>query len=214
MEAGEGPALPGEGQVYDPDFADILLNVDSVGDHVVKHGLMRQRGMYRFLLISGDKDLTARIKLALESVSTVMSADPAIDNVEELAAQFRPEGILVDSDIRMGARTAFERLAIVREWFPALPMIVIGNESGVQLILTAMRAGAQDFIDRDAAEDGIRDAAIRHTVRLGRQAVNWGESLCPRRCLCLSSARRIGAGAPRRGAEGSFPAAKLDLRER
>ena len=41
MEAGEVPALPGEGQVYDPDFADILLNVDSVGDHVVKHGLMR-----------------------------------------------------------------------------------------------------------------------------------------------------------------------------
>jgi hypothetical protein len=65
--------------------------------------------MYRFLLISGDKNLTARIKLALESVSTIMSADPAIDNVEELAAQFRPEGILVDSDIRMGARTAFER---------------------------------------------------------------------------------------------------------
>ncbi|MDZ4380989.1 MAG: type II and III secretion system protein family protein [Parvibaculum sp.] len=41
MEAGEVPALPGEGQVYDPDFGDILLNVDSVGDHVVKHGLMR-----------------------------------------------------------------------------------------------------------------------------------------------------------------------------
>lgn len=41
MEAGEVPALPGEGQVYDPDFGDILLNVESVGDHVVKHGLMR-----------------------------------------------------------------------------------------------------------------------------------------------------------------------------
>ncbi|GMV61782.1 MAG: hypothetical protein AMXMBFR74_09510 [Parvibaculum sp.] len=120
--------------------------------------------MYRFLLISGDKNLTARIKLALESVSTIMSADPAIDNVEELAAQFRPEGILVDSDIRMGARTAFERLAVVREWFPALPMIVIGNESGAQLILTAMRAGAQDFIDRDAAEDGIREVVIRHVA--------------------------------------------------
>lgn len=41
MEAGEVPALPGEGQVYDPDLGDILLNVDSLGDHVVKHGLMR-----------------------------------------------------------------------------------------------------------------------------------------------------------------------------
>lgn len=41
MEAGEVPALPGEGQVYDPDLGDILLNVDSLDDHVVKHGLMR-----------------------------------------------------------------------------------------------------------------------------------------------------------------------------
>jgi pilus assembly protein CpaE len=120
--------------------------------------------MHRFLLISGDRDLSARIKRALESVSTVMSADPSIDNVEELATQFRPEGILVDSDIRMGARTAFERLAAVRAWFPGLPMIVVGNESGAQLILTAMRAGAQDFIDRDAPEEGIRDVVARHAT--------------------------------------------------
>ncbi|MEP2828706.1 hypothetical protein [Parvibaculum sp.] len=120
--------------------------------------------MHRFLLVSGDKELAARIKLALESVATILSADPAVDSVEEVAAQFRPEGVLVDSDIRLGARTAFERLATVRDWFPGLPMIVIGNESGAQLILTAMRAGAQDFIDRDAAEDDIRDVVARHAL--------------------------------------------------
>lgn len=41
MEAGEVPVLPGEGQLYDPSMGDILLNVDTLGDHVVKHGLMR-----------------------------------------------------------------------------------------------------------------------------------------------------------------------------
>ncbi|MEP3104635.1 type II and III secretion system protein family protein [Parvibaculum sp.] len=41
MEAGEVPLLPGEGQLYDPGLGDILLNVDTLGDHVVKHGLMR-----------------------------------------------------------------------------------------------------------------------------------------------------------------------------
>ena len=41
MEAGEVPALPGEGQLYDPSMGDILLNIDSLDDHVVKHGLMR-----------------------------------------------------------------------------------------------------------------------------------------------------------------------------
>lgn len=120
--------------------------------------------MHRFLLVSGDKGLVERIKLALDSVATIMSADPAVDSVQDVAAQFRPEGVLVDSDVRLGARTAFERIAVVREWFPGLPMIVIGNESGAQLILTAMRAGAQDFIDRDAAEEDIRDVVARHAL--------------------------------------------------
>ena len=74
--------------------------------------------MHRFLLISGDKELIARVKLALDPISTVMSSDPSIDDVKDVAGQFRPDGILVDSDIRMGARTAFERLALVRSWFP------------------------------------------------------------------------------------------------
>ena len=118
--------------------------------------------MHRVLLISGDKDLIAHIKQSLETVATVMSVDPAVDNMVEVAEQFQPGGILVDSDVRLGARTAFERLSSMREWFADLPMIVIGNEAGAQLILTAMRAGAQDFIDRDAAADDIRTIVSRH----------------------------------------------------
>lgn len=41
MEAGEVPRLPGEGQIYDPDLGQILLNAQTLEDHVVKHGLMR-----------------------------------------------------------------------------------------------------------------------------------------------------------------------------
>lgn len=118
--------------------------------------------MHRLLLISGDAPLIDRIKSALEPVATIMCADPAIDNVKDVAEQFRPEGILVDSDVRMGAHTAFERLSTVREWFPDLPMIVIGNAAGAQLILIAMRAGAQDFLDRDASEEDVRAAVARH----------------------------------------------------
>lgn len=123
--------------------------------------------MHRVLLISGDRQLIARLKQALDTTCTVMSADPAIDNAEEVAAQFQPEGVLVDSDVRMGARTAFERLSAVRSWFPDLPMIVVGNEAGAQLILTAMRAGAQDFVDRDAADDDVRAVVARH-ILVGR----------------------------------------------
>lgn len=41
MEAGQVPALPGQGQRYDPDLAQNLMNVNKLDDHIVKHGLMR-----------------------------------------------------------------------------------------------------------------------------------------------------------------------------
>lgn len=123
--------------------------------------------MNRVLLISGDKELATRVKRALDTDATVMLADPAADNVGEIAEQFRPEGVLVDADVSMGARTAFERLSTLRGWFADIPMIVIGNEAGAQLILTAMRAGAQDFIDRDARDDDFRNA-VRHHIAESR----------------------------------------------
>ncbi len=123
--------------------------------------------MHRVLLVSGSKELITHIKQSLEAEATVMSVDPAVDNMVEVAEQFQPDGVLVDSDVRLGARTAFERLSTMREWFDDLPMIVIGNEAGAQLILTAMRAGAQDFLDRDAAADDIRKVVARH-ISAGR----------------------------------------------
>ncbi|MEQ8268703.1 MAG: type II and III secretion system protein family protein [Parvibaculum sp.] len=41
MEAGQVPKLPGEGQVYDPDLGQNLLNVNTLDEHIVQHGLMR-----------------------------------------------------------------------------------------------------------------------------------------------------------------------------
>ncbi len=93
--------------------------------------------MHRVLLVSGSKELITHIKQSLEAEATVMSVDPAVDNMVEVAEQFQPDGVLVDSDVRLGARTAFERLSTMREWFDDLPMIVIGNEAGAQLIRTA-----------------------------------------------------------------------------
>src|SRR5690606_12343768 len=123
--------------------------------------------MNRVLLISGDMELSTRVKRAMDTDATVMFADPAAHNVVEIAEQFRPEGVLVDADVSMGACTVFERLSTLRGWFADIPMIVIGNEAGAQLILTAMRAGAQDFIDRDARDDDFRNA-VRHQIAENR----------------------------------------------
>ncbi|MEX0839712.1 MAG: type II and III secretion system protein family protein [Parvibaculum sp.] len=41
MEAGQVPTLPGVGQQYNSDLGQNLLNVNTLDDHIVKHGLMR-----------------------------------------------------------------------------------------------------------------------------------------------------------------------------
>lgn len=117
---------------------------------------------YRVLLISGEGELGEQLRRALASIATVMRSDPSTDAVQDVAAQFAPDCVIADSDFRMGASTAYERLSSVRQWFPELPYLVIGNEAGAQLILTAMRAGASDFIDRDAPDDEVLNVVQRH----------------------------------------------------
>ncbi len=132
--------------------------------------------MHRLLLISSDQALGDRVKRALDQVATVLRADPILDNIPDTAKQFGPAAVIVDSEARTGAQTTYERLHAIRQWFdPETPVIVVGNEMGAQLILTAMRAGAQDFIDRDANDREFRLVLLRHlTSRIGSAKAERG----------------------------------------
>jgi pilus assembly protein CpaE len=118
--------------------------------------------MHRILLISGEAELGEQVKRALDTVATVVRADPVGVNIVETARQFAPDAVIVDSDARVGAQTTFERLTTIRQWFEDTPIVVVGNEMGAQLILTAMRAGAQDFVDRDASDRELKAVMLRH----------------------------------------------------
>ncbi|MDR3499084.1 MAG: hypothetical protein P4L72_07645, partial [Parvibaculum sp.] len=118
--------------------------------------------MHRVLLISGDAALGEQVKRALEAVATVVRADPVGVNIVETAKQFTPDAVIVDSDARLGAQTTFESLSTVRQWFADTPVVVVGNEMGAQLILTAMRAGAPDFVDPDPTDTELKRVMLRH----------------------------------------------------
>ena len=118
--------------------------------------------MYRIFLITDETELVENFKRALDTIATVISADPVAANIVEAAKQFRPDLVVVDSDVHTGPQTTFERLSLIRTWFADLPVIVVGNEMGAQLILTSMRAGAQDFVDRDASDRELRSVVTRH----------------------------------------------------
>lgn len=112
----------------------------------------------RLLLVSSDAVLMNAVKAALNSAASLLRIDRFDAQEAWLQNQFQPNAVIVDSDTRSGVHTAFERIADARRRFPSLPVIAMGNEMSAQLVLAALRAGATDFIDRDAGREEMRQA--------------------------------------------------------
>jgi Flp pilus assembly CpaE family ATPase len=118
---------------------------------------------YNLLAFSNDPRLNERLQAALGAECSILFGDPRSEN-PDVAKRFEPNGIIMDADAHAGARTVLERIGAVRAQFAAVPLIVIGDEMSAQMILAAFRSGADDFIDREAADMEIRSqilAALR-----------------------------------------------------
>jgi pilus assembly protein CpaE len=102
-------------------------------------------------------------RAALDTAVSLLQIDQLPEQGGELKEKFQPNGIIVDSDARSGVQSAFERIAAVKNQFSSVPVIALGNEMSAQLVLAALRAGADDFLDRDAGADQLR-AAIRNCL--------------------------------------------------
>jgi pilus assembly protein CpaE len=102
----------------------------------------------RLLLISSDEAAAKAVRSALDGGMSLMVLDQLPGDV--LGEKYEPNVILIDSDVRGGVQTAFEKIEAAKRKFPETPVIVLGNEMSAQLVLAALRAGAAEFVDRDA----------------------------------------------------------------
>jgi pilus assembly protein CpaE len=110
----------------------------------------------RILLISSDAALIRMVKSALALADSLLQIDELAEHDERIGKQFQPSAVIVDSDARCGIKTAFERIVDARRQFPSVPVIAMGNEMSTQLVLAALRAGASDFIDREAGVEQMQ----------------------------------------------------------
>jgi pilus assembly protein CpaE len=115
---------------------------------------------HNLLFLCGDAKLIERLETALADDGAVMALDPRTGGSDDLAARFKPDAVVIDAGAHSGAKTMLERMTAVRARFPALPLIAIGDEMSAQLILTAFRAGVDDFVDRDASDAEIRNMIL------------------------------------------------------
>lgn len=112
----------------------------------------------RLLMVSSDLTLVAAVKEALSRFASFLRVDRLDLGGEALQAQFQPTAVIVDTDASIGVHTAFDRIFQARLFYPDLPIIAVGNEMSAQLVLAALRAGANEFIDRDSGRDQLRQA--------------------------------------------------------
>jgi Flp pilus assembly CpaE family ATPase len=107
----------------------------------------------RLLLVSADTAVADTVRAALDSAASLMTIDQLGDRPR---AGFEPSVVVIDSDVRSGVQTAFEKIEAARRMFPVVPIIVLGNEMSAQLVLVALRAGADEFVDRAADAEHLR----------------------------------------------------------
>lgn len=112
----------------------------------------------RLLLISSDTGVCKAVKSALDTAVSLLEIDQLPEDGGDIREKFPPSGIIIDSDARSGVQSAFERIAAAKQQFPAAPVIALGNEMSAQLVLAALRAGADDFVDRNASREQMQQA--------------------------------------------------------
>jgi len=107
---------------------------------------------YNLLLLSDDTSLGERIGTALAEECTTVCADPNGGDYQALAQRFLPHGVLVDAGAHLGRQTTLEFIGLIRAQFPGTPLIILGDEMSAQSVLMAFRAGANEFLDRNASD--------------------------------------------------------------
>src|ERR1700744_1081117 len=117
----------------------------------------------RLLLVSSDSAIIRSVKSALDAAASLLQIDHLPDASPDVRDKFQPTGIIIDTDARSGVMSAHERIADAKRRFPGVPVIALGNEMSAQLVLAALRAGADDFLDREASSEQIQ-AAIRASL--------------------------------------------------
>lgn len=117
--------------------------------------------------LSADARLIQRLQDALGADCAVMAVDPRQADGEAAVRRLNPQAIVMDAGAPAGAQTVLERICDIKAAFPGVALIAIGDEMSAQLILASFRAGAEDFIDRDASDAEIRASILARLRQQG-----------------------------------------------
>lgn len=111
----------------------------------------------KILIVEDEKELLSSLKdLLTKAGAQVICAENGLAGAEMIHREM-PDAVI--SDIQMPALSGLELLKKIREEGNAVPFILITGFPDNEKILTALRLGAQDFIEKPFNKEKILGAA-------------------------------------------------------
>ncbi len=145
--------------------------------------LQPSRPPLRVLLIEDSADDAELLLLALRRGGYEPQCERVQDADGVRAALGRGGWDLVLSDHSMPHFGSMDALRLVRTLDPDIPFIIVSGSIGEEMAVTAMRAGAQDFVMKDhpgrlvpAIERELREAEIRRARHRAEEALRHSET--------------------------------------
>jgi len=117
-------------------------------------------------IVDPDEALTRRLAELLEGLGTEVRTYAA---GERLLGELAPGTICVISEARLPDMTGVELIGALRQRMPDLPVILLATDGDVAAAVTAMRAGALDFIEKPHV-DRLLAWRLRHLLESGADA--------------------------------------------
>jgi pilus assembly protein CpaE len=137
------------------------------------------------MFVSFDDGYSAALVRALEGLCPAVHAAPFLRTLKRSIESLQPVVVVFDLQaIKTEEHSIFDIMAAVTDAFPNIRKIAVGHQGLPSQVVSAMKAGANDFVDRQASADEIRQAIIRQL-----RQVRLTPSERPGHALALVSAR-------------------------
>jgi two-component system, NtrC family, response regulator HydG len=149
---------------------------------------MKQNGT--ILILDDEEDILFSLKMLLKPVFARVFAEQNPQHLPRLLQQYEPEVVLLDlnfNKLDSSGKVGLEWLAKIKELRPNTQVIVITAHGEVEIVVSAMKIGATDFIEKPWRNDKLL-ATVQSAVNSWQLAVNRAQRANPVEA-------RIGMGA-------------------
>lgn len=137
------------------------------------------------MFVSFDDGYATALVRELEGLCPAVHAAPLLRTLKMSIESLQPTVVVFDlQTIKTDEHSIFDIMASITDVFPDIRKIAVGHQGMPSQLVSAMKAGANDFVDRQASPDEIRQAVIRQM-----RQVRLAPSERPGRVLALASAR-------------------------